>query len=207
MKDLISIGIIALLTVLGGTVPPVAAQGLVPARHTSLEFHVTTTIEPRCGWGANGAPAASVDLGALDIAGSALIPFEVDCNTPFVFSAVSQKRGLVRDALMADLPASFVQEMDYRVNLRMGVRQTDGSAAVVSETCTSKALGQNGMCAFGEANTLVSDLTGDSVATSADTSLSRSRPRVSWDGPIMGDPTRVAGTYSDVLTVSVSAKP
>jgi hypothetical protein len=206
MKKLTSLGIAALTVVLCGAAMPAAAQGLVPVTSTSLEFNVTTTIAPRCGWAAGGAPAASVDLGSLDAAGSKDIPFEVDCNTPFLFTATSQKSALVRQNLMIDLPASFIQEVEYRVNVRLGVRNEDGTATAITETCQAATLSLEGMCPFAMGSSGLSNFTGEAVATSADTALPQSRLRVTWNDPIMGGPTRVAGTYSDVLTISVHAK-
>jgi hypothetical protein len=206
MKDFNLLGTVVLVCVLSGAAMPAAAATVTPGPATALEFTVKTVIEPRCGWSPSGAPMANVDLGSLDVDGSKDIPFEVDCNTPFLFSALSENRRLVKDAPIADLPSSFVQGVNYRVNVRLGVRQADGTVATVSETCGSQTLGLEGMCAFAQGSPLLDDFTGESIATSADTALPRSRLRVFWNGPDEGGPTRVAGTYSDVLTISVQAK-
>jgi hypothetical protein len=201
-----------LVCAIWGVSSPLHAQSnplpaAVPGSSTELEFQVQTTIAPRCGWSASGAPAATVDLGSLEVSGSLDVPFEIDCNTPFTFSTVSQKGHLSQDQLIQDLPGTFTQQVDYRIALRLGVREADGSATTLTATCRSENLRIEGPCPFAQGSVLQSSFTGDAIAPSADTSLPRSRLRVMWSAPEPGGPTRVAGNYSDVLTVSVSAKP
>jgi hypothetical protein len=178
-----------------------------PGPSTELEFRVKTTIEPRCGWSSSGTPAANVNLGSLEADGSFDVPFEIDCNTPFVFSTVSQNGHLSQDEMIEELPNSFTQKVDYRLALRLGVREADGSIATLTATCRSENLRIEGPCPFAQGSVSAIEFTGDAIAPSADTSLPRSRLRILWSAPQEGGPSRVAGRYSDVLTVSVSAKP
>jgi hypothetical protein len=206
MRNFNLLRVVVLTCAFSGAFTTVFAQTATPGPADTLAFTVQTVIAPRCGWSPTGAPADTVNLGSLDSDGSKDVPFEIDCNTPFTFSAFSQNRSLVNPVSIADLPSSFVQAVKYRVNARIGVRQSDGTATTISQTCGSQSLGLGGTCAFAQGSTFLDDFTGESVATSADTALPRSRLRLFWSGPEVGDPTRVAGTYSDVLTISVQAK-
>jgi hypothetical protein len=206
MTQFKSIGIAGLVCVLGGLSVPAAAQSSVPGPAASVELTITTAIAPRCGWSSSGAPASNVTLGSLDSTGNKDIPFEIDCNTPFLFSATSLNQTLAQEASIEDLPALFTQTIDYRVGVRIGVRNVDGTAGIVSANCSSASLTLEGMCPFAVGSPGQDSFTGESIATAADTALPRSRLRISWTGQSASEATRVAGTYSDVLTVSVQAK-
>jgi hypothetical protein len=201
-----SFGMAAISCALCSIAPIANAQSSVIGDASSLEFTVTTAIAPRCGWAPSGAPAASISLGSLDVAGSKDVPFQVDCNTPFTFTASSANQTFLRENPMANLPQTFTQSIDYSINVAIGVRQKDGSATTAADTCGANELQGASSCGFGALSSTKNDFIGDAVATSADTSLPRSRLRVIWSGPTPGAPTPVAGTYSDVLTVSVEAK-
>jgi hypothetical protein len=189
---------------LGGS-PALAANPVVGSA-VALEFTPTMTIEPRCGFAASGTPASGVNLGSLDTAGLRDVAFGLDCNTPFTFSTSSQNGALKRDNPMSGLPIQFSQTIDYRVRLALGVRDLDGSLRTMTETCTATALLPSGSCAFAGTLPLQGLLSGDGIAIATDLALPPSSLRITWSNPNSGDPTRVAGSYSDVLTVSVEAK-
>jgi hypothetical protein len=199
-------GAALVLVTLGCSGGSALAQTPVAGQPSQVELTIATTIEPRCGWSTSGKPSPTVNLGSLDETGFKDIPFEVDCNTPFTFTASSQGRALAQAAPIEDLPAIFSQEVDYEVNLRLGVRQMNGVARALTATCDASALHIESMCPFAEGSVLLDEFTGDSIATAADTALPRSRLRISWQGQSASMPVRVAGTYSDVLIVSVQAK-
>lgn len=206
MRVIKSIGVAVIVCALNGLSAPVVAQSLVPGPAASVELTITTAVSPRCGWSASGAPASNVSLGSLDATGHKDIPFEIDCNTPFLFSATSLNETLAQEASIEDLPALFTQTIDYRVGVRIGVRNVDGVAGIITANCSSSSLHIEGMCPFAVGSPGQDSFTGESIATAADTALPRSRLRISWTGQSASEPTRVAGTYSDVLTVSVQAK-
>lgn len=189
-----------------GAAMAVLAATAAPARDT-VEYDVIMTIPASCGWAASGRPTAEVDLGDLAKAGERTLPFALDCNTPFVIRAASQNGAMKR---AGDMPTgaeiSFADRVDYEVRLRLGVRQANGATDVRNRTCTSGELFTlAASCPFAGDSLGEGWESNNAVANAADAGLPASSLRLRWDGQANGGPTRVAGSYSDVLTVSVEA--
>ncbi|NJR20261.1 MAG: hypothetical protein HC777_01400 [Hyphomonadaceae bacterium] len=176
----------------------------------TVQYDVELNVAPRCGWASGGQPAARVDLGSLDIAGSKDVPFALDCNTPFVIRVSSLNGGLVNDGTSSiDFPTSFTDLVNYDLRMRLGVRRLNGDTDTRTRDCNSAQVWQLVLaanCDFGGTAIGEGWSSNNAVANANDPGLPASRLRLSWSERTRGAPTRVAGSYSDVLTVSVEAQ-
>lgn len=177
------------------------------AARASVQYDVEMAIPRVCGWADGGRPTASVNLGDLAKPGSRHIPFALDCNTPFVIRAVSLNGALKR---AGDLPtgadAAFEDVVAYDVTLKLGLRNAAGSAFSDERTCTSGELfARAAACPFAGDALGEGWESDDAVANARDAGLPASGLSLRWDGQRTGARTLVAGSYSDVLTVSVEA--
>jgi hypothetical protein len=175
-----------------------------------VQYDVELTVAPRCGWATGGEPVSTVNLGSLDISGSKDVPFALDCNTPFVIRAASSHGALkLGTALPPGLPASFSAMVPYNVRMRLGVRQANGNSDTRNRTCEASELlaaAPSVDCAFAGVALGEGWSSSNGVANANDVGLPASSLRLSWSAPTSGAATRIAGSYSDVLTVSVEAQ-
>lgn len=118
--------------------------------------------------------SAKVDLGRVDLAGSATVSFSIACNAPFAYGLVSQHGALTHDGEDAEA------KVRYRVTTSL--QTTDG--APISDSCESAALKDEARgCAF--------STSGDAIAVSEPAHVS-----IVWDGAKDMLP---AGIYRDEL--------
>jgi hypothetical protein len=175
------------------------------ATAVELQLDVSLDVARRCGFASGGAPTETVDLGQLKAGGSAPISFALDCNTPFRFRAASAYGALRNSAVrLGDVPdGMFTRRLPYTLDLALGVRRENGNTRTITRSCRSQQLAAGGNCSFqgGAAGEGID--TNDGVAIAGDTGLPSSGLTVSWEAPEPGDPVAVAGTYSDVITISV----
>ena len=130
------------------------------------------------------SPSATIDLGILANSGSRQIPVDVDCNTPFSYVVRSLAGGLkVPDS--GAPPPGFASLIPYLVQLSI---PTD--AGVASGECeSSELIGDNPACTYG------SSPTGIAIAQTGTLTLTWATPN-----------ELVAGTYSDVLTLTIQPR-
>jgi hypothetical protein len=189
---------------------PAMAQSGSGGGAAVVQYDVTLSIAPRCGWANGGRPAASVDVGSLDISGVKDVPFALDCNTPFVVRAESARGALKKTGdQISGLPSSFTDVVPYNVRMRLGVRQANGNTDTRNRTCDAAELltsSPSSACAFAGTGIGEGWSSNNAVANASDTGLPASSLRLSWSARAVGAPTRLAGSYSDVLTVSVEAQ-
>jgi hypothetical protein len=120
-------------------------------------------------------------LGAITEQGTASIPFQVRCNTPFAFSVTSRSGALKIEHAMTS-PPGFTATIPYSI-----VSRVLTNLGPITGTCASTALKVGAVtCAFPNS--------GQGVALSGDSSLT-----LSWQ--VSQIP--LAGIFSDVLTLSV----
>lgn len=175
-----------------------------------VQFDVELNVAPRCGWASGGEPAAVVNLGSLDVGGTKEVPFALDCNTPFVIRTSSLNGALMHGGPdIANLPRSFTNLVGYDVRMRLGVRRLNGDTDVRVRDCNSAQIWELVLaanCDFGGTSIGEGWSSNNAVANANDTGLPDSRLRLSWSPRSPNAPTRLAGSYSDVLTVSVEAQ-
>jgi hypothetical protein len=125
--------------------------------------------------------SAAANLGQIGASGSKLIPFILNCNTPFAYHVHSRERGLKHSGLSAQ-QASFAALLPYTLDLRI---PTD--MGILTEQCISGSLGEAPTdCGNGAS--------GGGIAISQNGSLT-----ISWST----DRELLPGVYSDVLTFTV----
>lgn len=124
---------------------------------------------------------SAYNLGAITERGSASIPFQVRCNTPFAFSATSRSGALTVQSQTTP-PAGFTAVIPYSV-----VSTIPTNLGVITGTCASTALKAGATtCSFPNS--------GQGVAFSGDALLA-----LSWQ--VNAIP--LAGEFTDELTLSV----
>jgi hypothetical protein len=169
----------------GGRLPVIGIGILLsavvfPTRADSAEVVIDLTGEilPFCQL--TGAPP-STNLGEITDRGTANIPFQLRCNTPFAFSITSRSGALKTEYAMTP-PPGFTAAVAYNI-----VPRIPTSLGAVTGTCISTALKAGAAtCSFPNS--------GQGVALSGDASLT-----LSWQ--VSEIP--LAGTFTDVLTLNV----
>ncbi len=191
--------------VLGAAMAGLAATA-ASARDT-VQFDVLMTVPASCGWATGGQPQSTVNLGDLAKPGTRNLPFALDCNTPFVIRAVSQNGAMKRAGSLPSGAAAFFDDaMAYDVTLTLGLRRANGATDTDERECTSGELfTRAATCEFAGDSVGQGWESDDAVANARDAGLPPSRLSLRWDGQRIGGQTMVAGSYSDVLTVSVEA--
>ena len=143
----------------------------------AVSIEIVGDIAARCRL---SALPATVDMGSLAKTGTQFIPFQVDCNAPFGFDVRSRDGGLKGE--FVGTASGFTNIIPYTLEVRI---PTDGG--LIFEQCGSAALGSTTpSCGHGDS--------GNAVAIDETASLF-----VAWET----SEEIVAGTYVDVLTVSV----
>jgi hypothetical protein len=123
---------------------------------------------------------ANTNLGAITERGTASIPFQLRCNTPFAFSVTSASGAL--KAQYANAPPGFTAAIPYSIAPRIPT-----NLGVITGTCASTAVKEGAATCFFPNS-------GQGVALSGDSSLT-----LSWQ--VSEIP--MSGAFTDVLTISV----
>jgi hypothetical protein len=160
---------------------PVAAQG---KNEVSAAGQGWSGFMPRVpARGRLTALPGSVNLGALTKTGTQFIPFQVNCNAPFNYSVRSREGALKTGAL--NVPPGFVVKIPYSLETRIPTNE-----GLIIDQCGSATLAMSvPSCGHGGS--------GSAIAIEQIGSL-----MISW---AISDEL-VVGTYTDVVTLSVSPR-
>jgi hypothetical protein len=146
----------------------------------SIAIELIGDIEPECRL---TALPGSVNLGALTKTGTQFIPFQVNCNAPFNYSVRSREGALKTGAL--NVPPGFVVKIPYSLETRIPTNE-----GLIIDQCGSATLAMSvPSCGHGGS--------GSAIAIEQIGSL-----MISW---AISDEL-VVGTYTDVVTLSVSPR-
>lgn len=159
-----------------------------------LTIPVTASIGGRCGFAEGAVPSGTFNKDNFDRDGfSAQFDFALNCSGPSRVAVSSSNGGLLSQAAVA---TGYANKADYQVTLNLVAN--DGSKA--EATCAASSLQNGGGCTFAGAASTTSGLKLAGIAVNQPGSyLKISAPAQSaWA------PTLVAGSYADVLTVTVS---
>jgi hypothetical protein len=174
-----------------GYVFPGAAQAV-------LTVQVTASVGGTCGFAAGTEPNATINKPNIDTTGwSAQVPFTAQCTAPWRI-AVSSQNGALQNA--ATVPTGYQNRAPYAVTVNVPF-DTGSSSGTVTSTCPvaeiDQALGSSPCNFKGTASTTNGlpvprsfDLPGSYIGVAAP----------AYPGPDI----LVEGTYTDVLTVTVS---
>jgi spore coat protein U-like protein len=138
-------------------------------------------ISPRC---AVSTPNSILDFGSIAKAGSAQLNLTLSCNAPFQYSISSQNGGLKHESASA-AAAPFFYLLPYTMKITL---PTD--AGVTVDTCSSSNSSASGKAC--EKSGVV-----ETAATNKPTSI-----EFTWNP---GDLRPLAGSYKDIVTITVSA--
>jgi hypothetical protein len=162
-----------------------------------LSVPVTASVGGRCGFATGGAPNGAYNKDNFDAEGFQQdFAFALNCTGPSRVAVVSQNGGLLTGGAV---PAGYVTKAPYNVTLHL---VADGGGTVAEATCAVSALTVSAGCSFvGPAST------SQGLRLSAASNLQAgSYVRVAAP-PYPGPSTLVQGSYSDRLTVTLSAAP
>jgi hypothetical protein len=159
-----------------------------------LTIPVTASVGGRCGFVDGSAPSGSLNQNDFDRTGfSAQFNFALNCTGPSRVAVSSSNGGLLTNAAV---PIGYRNKADYQVSLSL--LANNGTKA--EATCAASALATGGSCTFaGKAST-----TQGLQLASAAVNQPGSYMRVSAPAQATGSAVLVAGSYADVLTVTVS---
>lgn len=180
----------------GGAVPvgyvyPAPAQAV-------LTVNVTASVGGTCGFATGAAPNATINKPNIDTTGwSAQVPFTAQCTAPWRI-AVSSQNGALKNA--ATVPTGYQNRAPYAVTVNVPF-DTGSSTGTVVSTCPvaqiDQALGSSS-CNFKGTATTTNGL-------SVPRSFNLSGSYIGVAAPAYPGPDiLVEGTYTDVLTVTVS---
>ena len=142
-----------------------------------VTIEVVGEIQPKCRL---SALPADIELGQISTSGSRFIPFQIDCNTPFEFS-VRSRDGALKSLGSPENSVGFVSQIPYLLEIRVPTDE-----GLILDQCDSASLaGASPSCGHGNSG----------FATAIDQTASL---KISW---AVGAEL-IAGTYSDVLTVT-----
>ncbi len=151
-----------------------------------LEITLTGTIEKSC---SIAAASGTVDVGALDGAGSKQFGLDVSCNAPFSYDIEAQEGALVPAS-----PIVYVGTFEDRIpyTLRFQLPLADGLPTAIDVTCTGAELADpSASCGSGDSGTAVAI---DEQATVT----------LAWGAPAH---PRLAGTHAETLTFTLQVRP
>jgi len=171
------------------------AEGQGAPNQIVLSIPVTASVGGRCGFKAGSVPTGTYDQPDFDVTGlDHSFPFELECTGPSRVAVVSTNGGLKTPG---SAPSGYTTLAPYDVELNLV-----GSTETASESCEVATLVTGSTCPFvGTASTMVG-LRLD--ATSIDEIGSYLRVTAP---PYSAATQLVAGSYADILTVTVSASP
>jgi hypothetical protein len=158
-----------------------SSPGPSHADDQDVSVTVTARISPSCEV-SNATP--NLNLGDLSRAGVASVSFLISCNSPFHYALSSRHGSLVRTAGVVANPP-FFSSLPYTVTYRLGT-----SAGMLVDTCLSSNM-------LATATTCSGRSTSDAIAIQQTATVG-----FSWD-PHGSFP--VAGSYADIVTVTLSA--
>lgn len=167
--------------------------------HITLSVPVTASIGGACGFKTGEAPGGSRDVGELNGSFSADFPFALECTGPLRMAVVSANGGLL--AATGALPGGYANSAPYSVSLHIagaGGATTDGSCNAATLTALApSACGFRGPASPSQGLRLnVSSF-----------QVPGSYLRVSSPGYAGADILVASNTYTDTLTVTLSASP
>lgn len=168
-----------------GMLALVLAAGTAEAG-SPLRITLTGTIGKSC---SIAAASGTVDLGALDAAGSKQFGLDVSCNAPFTFDIEAQEGALVPTS-----PIVFVGTFEDRIpyTLRFELPLEDGTPGEIDVTCTGAELADaSAACGSGDSGTAVA------IGETATVTLA-------WGAPAH---PRLAGTHAETLTFTLQVRP
>jgi len=159
-----------------------------------LTIPVTASVGGRCGFADGASPAGSFNKDDFDRAGfSAQFDFSLNCTGPSRVAVSSSNGGLLTTAAVT---TGYRNQADYQVSLFL--LANNGSSAQAN--CAASTISSGGTCSFaGKASTSQ----GLQLASAA-VNQPGSYLRISAPAQSASESTLVAGTYSDMLTVTVS---
>lgn len=173
---------------------PTAYVGGAPV---TLVLPVTASVGGRCGFTANNAPTGSFDAGQIDQSGwSNRFPFMLNCNGAARVAVTSANGGL-RTSI---LPASPGYSGLAPYTVQLALVGTGGTSASGQCEASTLVTGASAPCSFSGP---ASQSQGMRIAPSSQ-NLTGAYLQVSAPA-YAGPDVLVQGTYSDTLTVTVSA--
>jgi hypothetical protein len=180
------------MTASWGCLNPTAARA-ESSLSDSVQIDLVARIPDRCAIKADG----SLDREALNIetAQSQDLSFTLDCNSAFAIGVSARNGAMVRTG---ELKTDFAVSKPYTVALQVA---TNGGE-LAPPACSSESLkaGAASLCSFYGAGA------GSGLLSGGDTAIGTpGKLRVSWAGP-SGGPRLSAGSYQDVLTVTVGSR-
>lgn len=170
------------------------ALALLPSAHEARADVLSISASGTIGTSCSITPSAPFSTPNLSNSGNVPAQATVNCNSGFKVNALSAN-GAIKNVTAA--PSGFANALPYNLTLSVPL-ETGGP---VSATCASSSLvsGQSG-CALSPANA-----TG--LSSGGKASLNKTANlTVAWTVPAL--PTRLlAGSYSDTITLTVTAVP
>lgn len=154
---------------------------------------VSASVGGTCGFAAGGAPSGTITAAAIDVAAwSGKAFFTPQCTAPWRI-AVSSQNGALLNSVAASTTA-FANRAPYDVKLHV---VTD--TGVAEDQCAAASLtAANAACSFEGAATAINGLQLSRSYLQSGSYIEASAPAYA------GSQVLVAGTYQDVLTITVS---
>lgn len=159
-----------------------------------LTIPVTASVGGRCGFGDGALPSGSFHKDNFDQTGfSAQFDFSLNCTGPSRVAVSSSNSGLLS---ATSAPTGYRNRADYQVSLLL--LANNGTKA--EATCAASTLAGGGTCAFaGSASTNQGLQLASAAVNQPGSYLRISAPAQGTSSSVL-----VAGSYSDVLTITVS---
>ena len=169
----------------------IALGGAQAPAHASDAVAITLQgrIQPACSLAIENSTGEGMelDLGDISLAGRRPFSFQYSCNAGFSVLMTSARGGLAPAPSAAKPPTGFAALAEYDIKLSL---PTDGGGAVQME-CSSRQI-EDRVGACGRASSF-----GRSAIRKTATAT------LSWEGDTHDRP-RLAGAYSDVLTIRMT---
>lgn len=171
-------------------------QGAISSLNVGID--VKASVKDRCGFATGGAPSGTLTQADFDTNGFTRdFALVLNCSGASRVAVSSANGGLVTTAPGA---AGYATKAPYDVSLRL----VADNAATANATCAADALAAGGSCAAFAGT--AGNSTGLRLAA-ASTKSNGSYLRVSAPAYAASAAPLVAGSYSDTLTITVSAAP
>jgi len=162
-----------------------------------LSIPVTASVGGRCGFADGGTPSGSYNQINFDETGLLHdFSFVLNCTGPSRVAVVSQNGGLLTTGTA---PTGYTVRAPYDVSLHL---VANGGGTTADATCAASTLPTGSTCSFlGPASSAQGLRLSAASTLQAGSYLRVSAP------PYSGASALMNGTYSDVLTVTLSASP